>query len=151
MFSENPHNKSESLPTQPLTTYRGAQARAGGHQPGVYLVTRGVATVVNPADGYRACQLRGGEIFGEADQLKIVGYEFFGDIIAESDECQCMFISTRHLREIPEFEKLTMKEFAEARLSIRQLAYRYSERYKKPYADFVHYYSTVDTSSQRRN
>ena len=142
------------MPKEPLTTYRGAQARAGGHQPGVYVVTRGSATVVNTADGYRACQLRGGEIFGEADLLKIVGYEFFGDIIADCDDCQVMFISTRHFHEIPEFEKITMKEFAVERLSIRQLAYRYSERYKKPYSDFIHYYSTVEPDSnysQRRN
>ena len=100
-------------------SYRGAKARAGGREPGVYVVTRGRCVVVNPADGYRACHLQGGEIFGEADLLKIVGYEFFGDIIADSDDVECMFISTRDFREIPDFEKHTMKEFANQRLSIR--------------------------------
>jgi hypothetical protein len=36
--------------------------------------------------------------------LKVVGYEFFGDIIADSEEVECLFISLNDFYKIPLFE-----------------------------------------------
>lgn len=48
------------------------------YEPGIYIVTRGSAKVVNIEDGYQAAVLKGGDFFGETDILKCMGYEFFG-------------------------------------------------------------------------
>ena len=78
---------------------------------GIFVIIKGSCSVINKADGYQACSLKGGEMFGESDILKIVGYDFFGDIIADSDEVECMYISTAHVKMIPQFELNHLKNF----------------------------------------
>ena len=58
---------------------------------GIYVVVKGSCSIVNDEDGYEPGLLKGGEMFGESDLLKIVGYDFFGRVIAAED-CECMFI-----------------------------------------------------------
>jgi len=59
--------------------------------------------------------LQGGEFFGESEILKVIGYDYFGDIIAESEEVECMFISQDDLLKIPLYELVEIKNFAEKR------------------------------------
>ena len=37
--------------------------------------------------------LKKGDYFGESEIIRVIGFDFFGDIIADSDEVECMFIS----------------------------------------------------------
>lgn len=74
-------NKSTELPFEMSEDY------------GIFIIIKGKCAVVNRPDNYQACVIQGGEIFGESDILKIVGYDFFGDIVAETSEVECMFIS----------------------------------------------------------
>ena len=60
---------------------------------GFYFIIKGYANVVNPDDGFIAKRLKQGDYFGESDLLKSVGYSFFGDIIADSDDFECWYIS----------------------------------------------------------
>ena len=59
--------------------------------------------------------MQGGEFFGESEILKVIGYDYFGDIIAESEEVECMFISQDDLLKIPLYELVEIKNFAEKR------------------------------------
>ena len=59
---------------------------------------------MNPDDGYVAKRLKQGDYFGESDLLKAVGYSFFGNIIADSDDLECWFIKMKDLSRIPAFE-----------------------------------------------
>jgi hypothetical protein len=67
--------------------------------------------------------LQGGEFFGESEILKVIGYDYFGDIIAESEEVECMFISQDDLLKIPFYELVEIKNFAEKRQSLKLLSY----------------------------
>jgi len=67
--------------------------------------------------------LQGGEFFGESEILKVIGYDYFGDIIAESEEVECMFISQDDLLKIPLYELVEIKNFAEKRQSLKLLSY----------------------------
>ena len=59
--------------------------------------------------------MQGGEFFGESEILKVIGYDYFVDIIAESEEVECMFISQDDLLKIPLYELVEIKNFAEKR------------------------------------
>jgi hypothetical protein len=67
--------------------------------------------------------LQGGEFFGESEILKVIGYDYFGDIIAESEEVECMFVSQDDLLKIPFYELVEIKNFAEKRQSLKLLSY----------------------------
>lgn len=67
--------------------------------------------------------MQGGEFFGESEILKVIGYDYFGDIIAESEEVECMFISQDDLLKIPLYELVEIKNFAEKRQSLKLLSY----------------------------
>jgi hypothetical protein len=67
--------------------------------------------------------LQGGEFFGESEILKVIGYDYFGDIIAESEEVECMFVSQDDLLKIPLYELVEIKNFAEKRQSLKLLSY----------------------------
>lgn len=67
--------------------------------------------------------MQGGEFFGESEILKVIGYDYFGDIIAESEEVECMFISQDDLLKIPFYELVEIKNFAEKRQSLKLLSY----------------------------
>lgn len=71
---------------------------------GLYVIIKGRCKVVHNKDNYTATYLQGGECFGESDLLKIVGFDYFGDIIADSDEVQCLYISQQNFQKIPLFE-----------------------------------------------
>lgn len=60
---------------------------------GLYIIIKGRCKVVHKKDNILATYLQGGECFGESDLLKIVGFDFFGDIIADSNEVECLYIS----------------------------------------------------------
>ena len=67
--------------------------------------------------------MQGGEFFGESEILKVIGYDYFGDIIAESEEVECMFVSQDDLLKIPFYELVEIKNFAEKRQSLKLLSY----------------------------
>ena len=67
--------------------------------------------------------MQGGEFFGESEILKVIGYDYFGDIIAESEEVECMFVSQDDLLKIPLYELVEIKNFAEKRQSLKLLSY----------------------------
>lgn len=71
---------------------------------GFYVITKGLCKVVHLEDGYEAARLRGGECFGESDLLQLVGFDYFGDIVAESDVVECIYISSKNFGKIPLFE-----------------------------------------------
>jgi hypothetical protein len=61
-------------------------------EDGFYLVLEGHCIVRNHDDKYVSKRLSRSDFFGESDMLKTVGFDFFGDIIAES-QVKCYFIS----------------------------------------------------------
>lgn len=64
-----------------------------------------------------AKQLNHGDFFGDADLLHVVGYSFFGDIIATTD-VELMYIPAAKFNKIPLFEQMEMKELAKKRQDI---------------------------------
>lgn len=68
------------------------EAESEDLQVGFYFITKGTAAVRNHDDGYVAKKLTQGDYFGESDPLKVVGYTFFGEIVADSDDLECWFI-----------------------------------------------------------
>ena len=75
-----------------------------GLDVGFYFITKGYAAVRNHDDGFMAKKLMQGDYFGESDPLKVVGYTFFGEIVADSDDLECWFIRKDQWRRIPLFE-----------------------------------------------
>lgn len=104
---------------------------------GFYVIIQGHCKVVHLKDGHEATQLQGGDCFGESDLLKIVGFDFFGDIIADSAEVQCLYISTQNFGKIPLFEQNNIRDYARQRRAISYLAYQYCEKYQLEYADYA--------------
>lgn len=58
----------------------------------------------NRDDGIVAKKLKQGDYFGESDLLKSIGYQFFGEIVAASDDLECWFIPFKEFSRIPLFE-----------------------------------------------
>ena len=69
----------------------------------------------NQDDGFVSKRLKQGDYFGESDILKVVGYNFFGEIVADSDDLECWFIPLKDMPRIPLFEQLQLKYEAQAR------------------------------------
>ena len=80
------------------------------------------------------------DFFGISDLLKIIGFDFFGDIIADTD-LKCYFISSHNFNKIPLFEKQMIKNYAMAREAIKLLSYEYSQKYKIDLDEYNNYYS----------
>ena len=109
---------------------------------GFYLILQGRCKVLNRDDGYCGKILQGGDFFGESDILKCIGYEYFGDVIVETKECECLFVTQEDFMKLPIFERMSIKEYSRKREALRLLAYEYSERYKEvDLAEYDHYYS----------
>ena len=58
----------------------------------------------NTEDQFLGKVIREGDFFGEADLLKCVDYTFFGDIVAESDSVDVLYIGEEDFNKIPIFE-----------------------------------------------
>ena len=56
----------------------------------------------------------------------MIGFEYFGDIIAKSENVECMFISFLDFQKIPLFEQESIRDFANQRSAIKFLGYQYS-------------------------
>lgn len=72
----------------------------------------------NHDDDFSIKQLNASEFFGESEIFKSVGFEFFGDIFADTD-VEFMFIPQETFKKIPLFEQLVIKEYAERREVIK--------------------------------
>lgn len=108
---------------------------------GFYMIVKGRCEVIHKSDQMRACYIQGGDFFGESEILKVVGFDFFGDIYAESDFVDCIFISLNDFHKIPLYEQTTVKEVAEKRQSIQFLGYQYSQKYRIDPQEYASYYS----------
>lgn len=60
--------------------------------------------MVHPNDKFMAKELRRWDFFGECELLKVIGYTYFGEIIATSDEVRVLFISQANFKKIPVYE-----------------------------------------------
>ena len=78
---------------------------------GFYLILEGSCIVRNHDDGFWSKKLKRSDFFGESEILKIIGFDFFGDIIADTD-LNCQFISKDNFNKIPLFEKQMIKNYA---------------------------------------
>jgi hypothetical protein len=94
----------------------------------------------NHDDGYVSKSLHQGDYFGESDCLKVLGYTFYGEIVADSDDVECWFIPAGDFWKIPLFEQLTMKEVASSRRDILMLSFEYSRKYKIDIQEYSSYY-----------
>jgi len=70
----------------------------------------------------------------------IKGFAFFGDIVAESDKVDCLFISKENVQKIPTYELLRIKEFCEKRNDIQMLTYLYTHKYKLQPSEYASFY-----------
>lgn len=70
----------------------------------MFLILSGTAKIVNSKDHYEAKQLKFGDYFGESEMIRVIGFDFFGDIYADSDEVECFFISRENFSKIALFE-----------------------------------------------
>lgn len=106
------------------------QSTARGEQShGFFLITQGKCLVVNQEDGYCFQQLMNGHFFGEADVLKTIDFSFFGDIVADSEEVRCLYMTSKEFMTLPAYERILIKRFAEKRSEISMLGMQYSRRY----------------------
>ena len=83
-----------------------------------------------------ATHIQGGECFGESDLLKVVGFDYFGDIVAESDEVECLYISQQNFLKIPLFEQNNIRDYAKDRKAIRFLTYEYCKKYNIEFQEY---------------
>lgn len=109
-------------------------------QEGFYLILDGSCIVRNHDDKYVCKKLKRSDFFGESDILKIIGFDFFGDIITETP-IVCYFISKDNFNKIPLYEQNMIKKYAESREVIKLLSYEYSQRYKIDIEEYNDYYS----------
>lgn len=107
---------------------------------GFYLIKEGYCQVVNRDDQYRAKLLKKGDFFGESDLLQCVGYSFFGEIVADSDDVECWFIPEEKFIKIPLFEQIHMKQYAENRRDVVMMSFDYSKRYKLDMREYQSYF-----------
>ena len=98
-------------------------------QEGLYFITKGCCIVRNHDDSYCSKKLKQGDFFGESDLLKCIGYTFFGEIVADSDDVECWFIAADEFWKIPLFEQVHMKEKALGRRDILMLSFEYARKY----------------------
>ena len=84
--------------------------------------------------------LKQGDFFGESDLLKNIGYTFYGDIVASSDDLECWFIPKKNFSKIPLYEQIHMKENAKCRRDILMLSFEYSRKYKIDIKEYASYY-----------
>ena len=59
---------------------------------GIYIIKEGRCGVIHSKDNYEATSLIQGDIFGESEYFSIRGYDFFGDIVAQSQSVKIWFI-----------------------------------------------------------
>ena len=71
---------------------------------GMFLIETGTCHVIHKYDGFNSRELRRWDFFGESELLKVVGYSYFGDIVAVSDEVRILFISNANFKKIPVYE-----------------------------------------------
>ena len=107
---------------------------------GLYLIKQGYCAVRNHDDGFQAKRLNQGDFFGESDLLKCVGYSFFGEIVADSDDVECWFIPQEKFAKIPLFEQMHMKTLAESRRDVVMLGFDYAKRYNIDMAEYQSYF-----------
>lgn len=112
-----------------------------GKRNGLYFITRGYCVVRNHDDGYCSKTLKQGDFFGESDLLKCIGYQFFGEIAADSDDVECWYIPSDQFWKIPLFEQVHMKELSLKRRDILMLSFEYARRYKVDMKEYASYYA----------
>lgn len=78
-------------------------------QEGMYLIVSGIAKIVNSKDNHAPKLLKKGDYFGESEIIRVIGFDFFGDIIAESDKVETLFISKANFQKIALFEQMNIK------------------------------------------
>ena len=71
----------------------------------------------------------------------MIGFEYFGDIIAKSENVECMFISFLDFQKIPLFEQESIRDFANQRSAIKFLGYQYSSKYGIDPSEYQGYYT----------
>lgn len=72
--------------------------------------------------------------------LQCVGYSFFGEIIADTDDVECWFIPEERFVRIPQYEQAKMKEYAEKRRDVVMLSFEYSKKYKIEMSEYQNYF-----------
>jgi hypothetical protein len=107
---------------------------------GIYLIDYGTCNLTHRYDGFNCRELRRWDFFGECDLLKVIGYTYFGDIVAVSDEVRTLFISNAKFKKIPVYEQLVMKQYCQARQDIAQLSYMFSTRFNIDIKEYSNYY-----------
>ena len=107
---------------------------------GIYIIENGTCKVVNTDDQYVAQLLKKGDYFGESDITKSVGFGFFGSVIAESDEVECLFIPMDEFEKIPLFEQKIIQRHSLGRKEMSMLGFEYSKRYNIHIDEYSSYY-----------
>ena len=110
------------------------------HGVGLFLIIDGSAVVRNTDDGFVNKKLKQGDFFGESDLLHTVGYTFFGDIIAESEVVEVLFIPSEKFSKIPLYEQVEMRRICQARKDLQMLIYSYCRKYPVTESDYASYY-----------
>ena len=111
----NPHSKEfqdqdiwvNEDPNYEHTEYNDYTLNAA--QEGMYLIVSGIAKIVNSKDNHAPKLLKKGDYFGESEIIRVIGFDFFGDIIAESDKVETLFISKSNFQKIALFEQMNIK------------------------------------------
>ena len=114
---------------------------------GFYLLTNGKCRVVNHDDDYCFQELTNGHFFGEAEMLKTVDFCFFGNIVADSDDVECMFIPAKDFMKMPNYERVLIKKYAESRSEINMLGMQYSRRYNIDKSEYENFYWSIFTKT----
>ena len=57
-----------------------------------------------------------GDYFGESQELKVPGINYFGDVIADDDEVTCLFIESKDVLRIPIYELEVMRGYCNGKL-----------------------------------
>ena len=78
--------------------------KLGLDHDGLFYIVKGSCIVRNKEDRFEGKIIREGDFFGEGDLLKCVDYTFFGEIVAQSEQVEVLYIGEDDFHKIPIFE-----------------------------------------------
>ena len=101
------------------------------------MIIEGKCDIINPTDGYVISHLSYGDLFGECNSFKVIGYNYFGDIVANGQVTTAK-IMYEDLKQIPLYEIARISANCNKRENISKLISICCRRYGKNQLDFVY-------------
>jgi hypothetical protein len=72
--------------------------------------------------------------------LRVIGYSYFGDIVAESDKVSILFVKGKQFKRVPYYEQRKMVEYCKSRNEVQMLVYTYCNKYGIDVKEYMNYH-----------